>query len=130
MGRQDDLDLLRLIYRRAARDRAPELVTVTGEAGMGKTRLAGELVASFARARSPEVLLGRNPPYGRGIAFWALGEILRAAAGAGADDSVGDVHAALAGRLAGLGATTPTSSPPPWALRSAASRSTETWRTS
>ncbi len=105
VGRQDDLDLLRLIYRRAVRERVPELVTVTGEAGIGKTRLAGELVAELrAGPDPPTVLLGRNPPYGRGIAFWALGEILRAAAGASADDSVGDVHAALARRLEELGA--------------------------
>ena len=105
VGRQDDLDLLLLVYRRAARERVPELVTVTGEAGIGKTRLADELVAELrAGPDPPTVLLGRNPPYGRGIAFWALGEILRAAAGASADDSVGDVHAALARRLEELGA--------------------------
>src|SRR4051794_2483888 len=106
IGREDDLALLELIYRRAVRDRAPELVTITGDAGVGKTRLAGELAEALQSASpAPEILLGRNPPYGRGIAFWALGEILRAAAGARADDSVGDVHAALASRLAKLGAT-------------------------
>ena len=40
VGREDDLELLRLIYRRAARERVPELVTIIGEAGIGKTRLA------------------------------------------------------------------------------------------
>jgi class 3 adenylate cyclase/tetratricopeptide (TPR) repeat protein len=105
IGRDEDLALLELVYRRAARDRAPELITVTGDAGVGKTRLANELTE---RLRSidpaPETLLGRNPPYGRGIAFWALGEILRAAAGSGAEDSVVDVHNALASRLEQLGA--------------------------
>jgi class 3 adenylate cyclase len=105
IGRDDDLALLELIYRRAVRDRAPELVTITGDAGVGKTRLATELAEALHAANpEPEILLGRNPPYGRGIAFWALGEILRSAAGARADDSVGDVHSALATRLANLGA--------------------------
>jgi class 3 adenylate cyclase/tetratricopeptide (TPR) repeat protein len=105
VGRDDDMALLELVYRRAARDRVPELVTITGDAGVGKTRLASELTERLAAAEpAPETLLGRNPPYGRGIAFWALGEILRAAAGAGAEDSVASVHDALGERLANLGA--------------------------
>jgi class 3 adenylate cyclase/tetratricopeptide (TPR) repeat protein len=105
VGREDDMALLEVVYRRAARDRVPELVTITGDAGVGKTRLASELTDRLAAASpTPEILLGRNPPYGRGIAFWALGEILRAAAGAQADDSVANVHDRLAERLSGLGA--------------------------
>ena len=105
IGREADLELLELVYRRATRDRVPELVTITGDAGVGKTRLASELTERLAAARpAPETLLGRNPPYGRGIAFWALGEMVRGAAGAGADDSVESVHDALAARLADLGA--------------------------
>src|SRR4051812_28962752 len=105
VGRDDDMAMLELVYRRATRDRVPELVTITGDAGVGKTRLASELTERLASENpKPETLLGRNPPYGRGIAFWALGEILRAAAGAGADDSVASVHDALGERLANLGA--------------------------
>jgi class 3 adenylate cyclase len=105
VGRDDDLELLRLAYRRAARQRIPQLVTITGEAGIGKTRLANELISELAcEPEEPEVLLGRNPPYGRGIAFWALGEILREAAGAGGDDSVAAVRERLAARLEQLGA--------------------------
>ncbi len=106
LGRDDDLALLELVHRRATRDRVPQLVTITGDAGVGKTRLATELFEALRSADpAPEILLGRNPAYGRGIAFWALGEVLRGAASAGADDSVGEVHEALAQRLAGLGAT-------------------------
>ncbi len=105
LGRDDDLALLELVYRRAVRDRVPEMVTITGDAGVGKTRLTTELTEALqASDPPPQILLGRNPPYGRGIAFWALGEILRDAAGASADDSVAEVQAALAGRLARLGA--------------------------
>src|SRR3954447_20240377 len=105
IGRDDDMTLLEVAYRRAVRDRVPELVTITGDAGVGKTRLANEFTDRLAAADpAPEILLGRNPPYGRGIAFWALGEIVRAAAAAGADDSVATVHDRLAERLGALGA--------------------------
>jgi class 3 adenylate cyclase/predicted ATPase len=105
VGRDDDLELLRLAYRRAVRQRSPQLVTVTGEAGIGKTRLANELITEVAAAPSPpEVLLGRNPPYGQGIALWALGEIVREAAGARSEDSADTVRDALAARLQRLGA--------------------------
>ncbi len=105
LGRDDDLELLRLVYRRALRERVPELVTIAGEAGIGKTRLASELFASLRESDpTPTVLVGRNPPYGRGIALWALGEILRAAAGVGPDESVTGVRDALARRLVDLGA--------------------------
>jgi class 3 adenylate cyclase len=105
LGREDDLDLLRLVYRRSVRERVPELVLVTGEAGIGKTRLASELLGELrSRPDPPRVLLGRNPPYGRGIAFWALAEILRDAAGIGEDASVAEVQSSLVGLLEGLGA--------------------------
>src|SRR4051812_39241865 len=105
VGRDDDMTLLEVAYRRAVRDRVPELVTITGDAGVGKTRLANEFTDRLAAADpAPEILLRRNPPYGRGTAFWALGEIVRAAAGAGADDSVATVHDRLAERLGALGA--------------------------
>lgn len=105
VGREDDLALLRLVYRRAARERAPELVTIIGEAGIGKTRLAHELTGELeAGPDPPRVLIGHNPPYGRGIAFWALGEILRDAAGTPAEAPVSEVEESLGSLLASLGA--------------------------
>ena len=105
LGRDDDLELLKLVYRRALRERVPELVTIAGEAGIGKTRIATELFDALRESEpAPTILVGRNPPYGRGIALWALGEILRGAGGAGPDDSVPEVRDALARRLAELGA--------------------------
>jgi hypothetical protein len=105
LGRADDLELLRLAYRRAVRQRTPELVMITGEAGIGKTRLAGELLRELgAEPDPPLTLVGRNPPYGRGIAFWALGEILREAAETRDDASMAEVRAGLTRRLESLGA--------------------------
>jgi class 3 adenylate cyclase len=107
LGREDDLDLLRLVYRRCVRERVPELLLITGEAGIGKTRLAGELLGELrSDPDPPRILVGRNPPYGsgRGIAFWALAEILRDAAGAGPEAPVGEVEDSLAALLQRLGA--------------------------
>src|SRR4051794_4508876 len=53
VGREEDLELLSLVYRRAVRERIPELVTVTGEAGIGKSRLAAELTATLRNGPQP-----------------------------------------------------------------------------
>jgi class 3 adenylate cyclase/tetratricopeptide (TPR) repeat protein len=103
VGREDDLDMLRLIARRAARERLPQLVTMIGEAGIGKTRLAAELFAEL-RAEGWRTVVGRSPPYGHGISFWALGEILHDAAGMSADARADQVERALRGVLQDVGA--------------------------
>jgi tetratricopeptide (TPR) repeat protein len=64
------------------------LVTVVGEPGVGKTRLLAEL-ASYVDGQ-PELVTwrqGRSLPYGEGITFWALGEIVKAQAGIHESDS-------------------------------------------
>jgi class 3 adenylate cyclase len=105
LGRGGELEALRLAYLRAVRERAPRLTLIAGEAGLGKTRLARELLAVLEREEpAPRVLIGRNPPYGGGIAFWALGELLRGAAEAPADADADAVRTALAARLDALGA--------------------------
>ena len=105
IGRDDDLDMLRLIARRAVRERLPQFVTVIGEAGIGKTRLGAEL---FRELRSDpdswRTIVGRSPPYGEGIAFWALGEILRDAAGLSTDAQADKVEESLRDLLSELGA--------------------------
>ena len=82
VGRDSELELLRQAYRRMVREESVQLVTVTGEPGVGKSRLIGEF---FAWADSePELFFwrhGRCLPYGEGVTFWALGEIIKAQAG-------------------------------------------------
>ncbi len=56
-------------------EQTPLLVTVLGPAGIGKTRLAAEFSAQASRRA--RVLMGRCLPYGEGITFWPLQEILR-----------------------------------------------------
>ena len=105
VGRDDDLDMLRLISRRAARERLPQLVTVIGEAGIGKTRLGAELFRELRSDPDPwRTIVGRSPPYGEGIAFWALGEILRDAADLSTDAPPDEVERSLQKLLSELGA--------------------------
>ncbi len=82
IGREAELGLLQETFTRTLRDAAPQLVTLTGEPGVGKTRLVWEF-RNFVDER-PEIVSwrqGRCLPYGEGIAFWALGEIVKAQAG-------------------------------------------------
>jgi class 3 adenylate cyclase/tetratricopeptide (TPR) repeat protein len=82
IGRGDELALLQQTFSRMLRERSVQLVTVAGEPGVGKSRLIAEF-SSWVDDR-PELVYwrqGRCPPYGEGITFWALGEIVKAHAG-------------------------------------------------
>src|ERR671922_545043 len=83
VGRERELDLLLASLSRAERERSPELVTLVGEPGIGKSRLLWEL---YSRLHAdPSIFVnwrqGRSLPYGEGVSFWALGEIVKAHAG-------------------------------------------------
>jgi class 3 adenylate cyclase len=82
VGRARELDLLATILSRAAIDGHPHLVTIYGEAGVGKSRLVEEFLArASSAATAPTVVRGRCLPYGEGVTYWPLAEILRRAAG-------------------------------------------------
>ena len=82
VGRELDLTLLRGTFDKVVGERGVHLVTVVGEPGVGKSRLVAEL---FAHVDSGDILVrwrqSRCLPYGEGITFWALGEIVKAHAG-------------------------------------------------
>jgi class 3 adenylate cyclase/tetratricopeptide (TPR) repeat protein len=82
VGRDDELRLLKDLFHATIRERRPRHVSVTGQAGIGKTRLAWEFL-KYADGLAEEALWheGRCPAYGDGITFWALGEMVRARAG-------------------------------------------------
>jgi class 3 adenylate cyclase/tetratricopeptide (TPR) repeat protein len=111
VGRTSELAVLRGELAACADERACRLVTVIGAAGVGKTRLVSELVSGLgARA---VVAGGRCLPYGDGITFWPLTELIRRLGG---DDAVaqamnGDADAALVverlGVLGGSGTAPP-----------------------
>src|SRR5438132_3152767 len=75
VGRQDHLEQLRGTYARAVQDRSCCLLTLLGPAGIGKTRLAAELFDQLAEEAT--ILVGRCLPYGDGITFWPLTEVLQ-----------------------------------------------------
>jgi class 3 adenylate cyclase/tetratricopeptide (TPR) repeat protein len=88
IGRDFDLATLRTAYQRTTRESSLQLVTLVGEPGVGKTRLLAEF-ASYVDDQ-PELITwrqGRSLPYGEGITFWALGEIVKAQAGINESDS-------------------------------------------
>jgi class 3 adenylate cyclase len=98
VGRVRELRALREAFADAVAARAPRLATLLGDAGMGKSRLIEEL--SRAVASEARVLRGRCLPYGDGITYWPLAEVVRDAAGVREDDGP-DVAAAKLGALAG-----------------------------
>jgi class 3 adenylate cyclase/tetratricopeptide (TPR) repeat protein len=75
VGRQEELARLRGCFDRSVGEKTPLLVTMLSEAGLGKTRLAAELIAEIGERAT--VLEGRCLSYGEGITFWPLQEILR-----------------------------------------------------
>ncbi len=85
VGREEELELLHNTVARATRDRRVHLVTVYGPAGVGKSRLAREFVAGVERST---ILNGRCLPYGEGVTYWAIAEMVKVAAGITDDDSV------------------------------------------
>jgi class 3 adenylate cyclase len=89
VGRELEKALLIGIFERAAQQRTTQLATIVGEPGVGKSRLIGELWAHIEV--TPGLIRwrqGRCLPYGEGITFWALGEIVKAEAGILESDSV------------------------------------------
>jgi len=96
VGRERELQLLRQAWDRAVQESGCHLFTLLGPAGVGKSRLVGELLAGLGDAAT--VLRGRCLHYGDGITFWPLVEALLA---------VGDPAVAVLERLDAGGAATP-----------------------
>ena len=96
LGRDDELASLQDALRDASRAREGRVVLVVGEPGIGKSRLLLEFARSLdARPEMVTWRQGRCLPYGEGVAFWALGEILKEHAGILDSDDVVAVEAKL-----------------------------------
>lgn len=78
VGRETEIDLLLATYRRLVEQGEPHLVTIMGDAGVGKTRLVRELWRLLGE-ETPEPMrrTGRCLSYGHGITYWPLAEILK-----------------------------------------------------
>ena len=84
VGRDPELRLLKDFYHGTARERGIRLVSVVGQGGIGKSRLAWEFQKYLDGISEPLFWQqGRSPAYGEGISFWALGEMVRMRAGIG-----------------------------------------------
>jgi len=103
VGRDDELDLLADALRRSRRDRSTQLVTLVGVPGIGKSRLVLEL---GRLVDADEELItwrqGRCLPYGDGVSYWALGEIVKAHAGILESDPADQTDAKLGSVLDAL----------------------------
>jgi class 3 adenylate cyclase/tetratricopeptide (TPR) repeat protein/predicted nucleic acid-binding Zn ribbon protein len=83
VGRTEELELLRRTLGRVRRERVPQLLTIVGGPGIGKSRLIRELFAGMNGAGdAPLRLEGRTFPYGEGASFHALAEMTRTLVGA------------------------------------------------
>ena len=96
IGREIDLAILRGIFDKTVAATSVQLVTVVGEPGLGKSRIVAEL-GSYVDSK-PDLITwrqGRCLPYGEGITYWALGEILKAHAGILESDTTSVAQAKL-----------------------------------
>jgi class 3 adenylate cyclase/tetratricopeptide (TPR) repeat protein len=113
VGRERELRRLQEAFGQAVADRSCQLFTVLGVAGVGKSRLTAELVGSLDGAR---VLRGRCLPYGEGITYWPVIEVLKQLPPA---TELGVEPAAVAAieRLLGEDESVSASEEIPWAVR-------------
>jgi class 3 adenylate cyclase/predicted ATPase len=88
VGRDGDLWLLKELFHGALDRRSSRLVAVSGDAGVGKSRLRREFFI-YVDGLSTEVLwhMGRCMSFGDGVAYWALAEMVRQRLGVSDDAS-------------------------------------------
>ena len=103
IGRDAELELLVRTWARTSGELHPQLVTLVGAPGIGKTRLTLEFAARVQSAGG-RILRGRPLPYGEPAAYWAFGAVIREACGIFATDSA-DVAADKLGRARGIAAS-------------------------
>ena len=72
VGREQELALVQAAWERACSEQRCELVTIVGEAGVGKSRLVAEAVALIDGL----VVQGRCLAYGEGITYWPVVEVI------------------------------------------------------
>jgi class 3 adenylate cyclase len=99
VGRERELGILRSAYERATAENRCVLVTVLGTAGVGKSRLTHEFLAGIRPTAT--VVRGRCLPYGQGITWFPISELLRSAVGLDDEADTSEVVTRLRRRLDG-----------------------------
>src|SRR5438477_3077073 len=103
VGRTEQLATLGQMWERVVAEGRPALVTVLGMPGVGKSRLLAEFTEQLPAVR--RTYSGRCLPYGQGITYWPITEIIKDAAGI----LVSDEPAAVSQKLGTLIEALPTS---------------------
>lgn len=124
VDRKDELLAARSVFTRTVREGDAHILIMTGDAGIGKSRLAREFIDGLGE--DADVLIGRCLSYGEGIAFWPLREALTFAAGGNSAEAIRKlidqapdaelVADVVAGAL-GVGNAAPAGEQVPWAFR-------------
>jgi class 3 adenylate cyclase/tetratricopeptide (TPR) repeat protein len=82
MGRDTEMRLVKDLFHAAPREKRPRLLSIIGQAGIGKSRLAWEFLKYIDGINvTVRWHQGRSPAYGEGISFWALAEMVRSRVG-------------------------------------------------
>ncbi|MGB2874282.1 MAG: AAA family ATPase [Gaiellaceae bacterium] len=100
VGRADELAILSDLWQKVVDDRRPQLVTLVGPPGIGKSRLLQALCERVEREGT--VHWGRCLPYGEGITYWPVTEILKSVTEIRNDDDQTAISAKLGSLLEGL----------------------------
>src|SRR3954452_1554304 len=104
VGRDSDLDQLRLLMRRAVSERRPWLATIVAPPGTGKTRLLNEFLAAIsASSEPPLVVVARCVPYGEQLAYQPLRPVIDGIVGLRADAPADEVLPGIRAWLADAG---------------------------
>jgi class 3 adenylate cyclase len=93
VGRETELAQLRGAFDRAVADCSCELFTIVGEAGVGKSRLVREFLSGLQAT----VAAGRCLPYGEGITYWPIVEVVKRLRVRPSDRAAGAAIASLLG---------------------------------
>jgi class 3 adenylate cyclase/tetratricopeptide (TPR) repeat protein len=99
VGRAGELALLRQAFELSRSEEACYLFTILGSAGVGKSRLTDEALEHLDDRAT--ILFGRCLPYGDGITYWSVREIVWQACGIPADADTEEASRAIAARLEG-----------------------------
>ena len=102
VGRSTEIAQLRAAFEAAKTSRSPRLAIITGEPGIGKSRILAELAAIAGGDPAVTWRQGRALPYGDGTGFWSLGEIVKTHAGILEGDDAATAVERLAATLVDL----------------------------